>query len=514
MSSKQRRSVPLPALGLDVSKPGEWIDLRATAACQNVEIRRTLIQKRPGSTILGASLGQRVQAIFDFDDGQATHFFRIGNTKAEKYNQATNTWASVLATPLTGSDPFKVSYAFPLLGGARIAVITNGVDLIKKNTGAGNFINLGGTPPKCKYLLDFGGYLLLAYVIDGGTTFFTRVQWCDTGNVESWTAGPGSDAGSAELLEDSDDITGIGRFGQYASVHKRSSIYVGYLTGTSAVFRFDRRATGAGTVSNSSIITLPTGEQAFLATDGIRLFNGVTAPTIESPVMDELREFMNPEHIQKSCATLVKELDEYWIGIPIGSQTEPETIYKFNYLSRQCYKDKRPLLVAMGTYRNTTESDWDSDPEIWDSDITSWDAVIDLSLNSVIAFGFSNGSVSKRDTSANDDAVAIDSFWESKDFVSSDFPNIGEGQMMRWTALQIVAKGQSVFVEYSINNGGTWTPMGTFALTSDYPPDETGIVAYLDVVASRCRFRFSNAVVNESFTLKQFFPEAIPRELR
>lgn len=115
MSVKACQSVPIPVLGLDVSKPGEWLDLRATSACQNIEIRRSLVVKRPGQTALGASLGERVQALFDFDDGQATHFIRVGNTKVEQYNQVTNAWASVIAAPLTGTDADRVSYAFPLL---------------------------------------------------------------------------------------------------------------------------------------------------------------------------------------------------------------------------------------------------------------------------------------------------------------------------------------------------------------------------------------------------------------
>lgn len=510
MATKLRQSIPIPARGLDVSKPGEYLDLRATVSCQNIEIVRAIVQKRRGQAALGSSMSERVQALFDFDDGQATHFLRIGNTKAEEYNQSTDAFASILGgTPLTGTDDDRVSYAFPILSGARIAVFTNGIDEIKKWTGSGSAAALGGTPPKAKFVLDFGGYLLLAYITDDGTgnTRFTRVQWCDAGDIEEWAAG---DAGSVELLEDSDDITGMGRYGLYASVHKRNSIYVGYLTNTSAVFRFDRKATGRGTVANDTIKTLPTGEQAFLARDGIALFNGVTSPLIESPIADELREFMNPEHIHKACATIVRELDEYWVGIPIGSQTEPETIYKFNYNSRQCYKDRRPLLVAMGEYRNTTDASWDSDPDSWDSDTTRWDDVVDLSLNPVVAFGFSDGAVHKRDTSANDEGEAIEAFWESKDFTSRDF-KLPDGLMMRWQEIPIIAKGQSVTVQYSINGGTSWTTIGTFSLSSDYPEDGAIPIGYFDVIAKRCRFRFLNNEVDESFAIKQFFPTAVPQ---
>lgn len=517
MATKQRRAIAIPALGLDVSKPGEWLDQRATTDCQNIEIRRMLIQKRPGMTVLGSSLGERVQAIFDFDDGQATHFFRIGNTKAQKYNQATDAWSSVLAAPLTGTDDDRVSYAFPLLNAARIAVISNGIDPIMKNTGSGNFAALGGTPPKAKFLLDFGSYLLLAYITDDGSgnTFFTRVQWSDTGNIEEYALG---DAGSVELLEDSDDITGMGRWGQYVTVHKQGiaggSIYVGYLTNTSAVFRFDRKATGAGTAANATILTLPTGEQAFLARDGIRLFNGVTAPTIESPIMDELRDFMNPEQVQKSCAKIIKELDEYHVALPIGSQTEPETVYKYNYLSRQCYKDRRPLLVAMGEYRNTTESDWDSDSEAWDTDTTRWDDIADLSLNPITAFGFSDGDVAKRDTSANDAGDAIDAFWVSKGFRSGDF-GLPDGLLMRWSSVRFIAKGQAMEVFYStVDENGPWTSLGNFTLASSYPTANDGTRGYFDVKSEVCYFKFANATLDQSFAMKEFFPEAVPGEYR
>lgn len=511
MAKQLRKSIPTPALGLDVSKPGEWIDPLATTNCRDVEIRRSVVMKRPGTVELGTPLGERIQALFDYDDGQATHFLRIGNTLAQQYSQSLDAWTTILAAALTGTDSDRVSYAFPLLSAARIAVFTNGIDNVKKWTGAGVAADLGGTPPKCRFLLDYGGYLVLAYILDGGNTFPLRVQWSDTGDIEQWATG---DAGSVELLDDSENLTGLGRFGPYITAHKKNSIYVGYLTGTSSVFRFDRKATGAGAAANNSIQQLPTGEQIFLASDGIRLFNGVTAPLIESPIMDELREFMNPENVAKACSTVIKELDEYWVGIPIGSQTEPETVYKFNYASRQVYKDRRPLLVSMGDYRNTTTASWDDDPEPWDTDTTRWDQVTDLSLNPVQAFGFSNGKTTKRSTNANDDGEAIESFWVSKGFKSSDF-GLEDGILMRWNGIQIIAKGQGVTVEYStVSEEGPWIAIETFVLASSYPVELDDFVGYFDAVSELCFFKFSNMNVDETFTLKQFFPQATPRETR
>jgi len=114
-------------------------------------------------------------------------------------------------------------------------------------------------------------------------------------------------------------------------VHKPSSIYIGHLVSGSAIFQFDRRATGVGTIANNTIVNIPTGEQIFLSKDGLRIFNGITAPLIPAPINDELRRGINPEKIHKAYGILVREKDEVWIGIPIGDLEYGYNIYKYNY---------------------------------------------------------------------------------------------------------------------------------------------------------------------------------------
>jgi hypothetical protein len=87
-------------------------------------------------------------------------------------------------------------------------------------------------------------------------------------------------------------------FGTYLCIHKKTCIYIGTLVSSSKIFQFDRRVTQAGTIANDTIVNLPSGQQVFLAEDGIRLFNGVTAPLIESPINDEIRDGLNKEYIR------------------------------------------------------------------------------------------------------------------------------------------------------------------------------------------------------------------------
>lgn len=510
MARRSKLITPLPVLGIDKSKPGEYVAARASTNARNVRIKRSVIEKRPGTGSLGVSLAERVMFLTELDDGLTTHFVRIGMTKFEELNKDTLIWTSRAHAALTGTITDQFSVAYPLLSGSRILVYTNGKDAVRKWTGSGNDAVLGGSPPLAEFVLAYSGYLLLLNIIDGGTRFPWRIQWCDTGLPETWSGG---NAGSQNLLEDSNDITGGGYFGQYFTVHKENAIYVCYLTQNSTVFRFERRDTGAGTISHKTIQSLPTGEQAFLARDGIRVFNGTNAPLIESPINDEIRDFLNPENAYKAWSKVVRELDEYWVGFPIGSDTEPDTIFKFNYVTRQCHIDKRTNVCAIGEFRNTQgQVTWDELATTWDGWNGAWDDIFLASLNPVLVFGTSAGVTTQQDNSSSDNGTAIDAYWDSKDFVADDF-GLDAGLLMEWQGAHIWARGSgSIDVYYSLDGGASFALAGSITLTSDYPADVSPQIVYFDGFSSRCRLRVRHTTNAQRFDMKQFALMAVPRE--
>ena len=448
----------------------------------------------------------------ELEAGINTWMVRVGLTKAEVLNKSAETWASIANTALNGTADQPVDFAFPVLSAVRTMVYTNNNDNIRKFNGTGTDADLGGSPPKCKYVLDFGGYLLLAHIIDSGTTFPTRVQWSDSGDPENWSTG---NSGSQELLEDSLEITGLNRFGDFVCVHKERSISLGQLVDTSEIFRFSRKETGVGTIANGSIQNLPDGTQIFLARDGLRLFNGITTVLIPSPVIDELRDSVNPEYAHMSTSVLVKDLDEYWIAIAIGSQTKPETIYKYNYRTRQVYKDPYTDLTAMALMKRTDAESWDSDSDSWDSDTTRWDSVTELALHRQVVFGNEDGETFLRDTSSNDGSTAIDSIFDTKDFTVDDVqPGFNLGQMVRWKGIDLWAIGNGVTLYYSTDSGTTWNLIGTASLTSVYPTDDAPNIKYFDVLSSKVRFRLRNNTLSQSWSLKKYALEFNVRERR
>ncbi len=449
-------------------------------------------------------------------DGTDTHIGTlIGfSDSADDTGALTYTADTITYRLMTGTTADVFSVATPILSGERILVFSNFVDDIRKYTGTGNTADLGGSPPKAKFLQEYGPYLVLAH-IDDGSAYKKRmqVQWCDTDDIETWTGG---NSGSVNLLEDGNDITGMNIFGNYLCVHKETSIYLGYLVSTSSVFQFDRKNTGVGTICNNTIQNIGENSQIFLARDGIRVFNGISAELLQGTIVDELRETMNPEYIHKCWSAVVPELNEYWIGVPIGSQTGPDTVYKINYINWQAYKDYMPNIRAVGKYQRTTNFSWNDYTGTWESSTIRWDDISLLSLHQTVMYGDSSGVCTKRDSAySNDNGTAIDGYIDTKDFTIADFgQGYTPGQLVRWLEMQIIAKGSNVTLKYSTDSGTTWTEVDEYSLGSDYPSDGDPVYAYFDTVSSKIRFRFQNDTAGETFSLKDFTLEASAREQR
>lgn len=510
----QKLNIPLPSKGLVVDRPAEYVDSRSQSSVKNMELTRSVIRKRVGTMAMGSTLSERVMRYFELEVGAVLKLFRVGITDVQEYDQGADTWSTVANAALTGSAADPVDYAFPVLSGERIAVFTNGIDNIRKIGITGNDADLGGTPPKAKYCQAFGSYVFLANITNDGSgnAFPNRVQWSDTGDPETWTGG---NSGSKELLDDSEFITGINLFSNYLVIHKPSSIYVGQLVSTSDVIVFDRKSTGVGTVAGATIVNLPSGEQIFLASDGIHVFNGITAPLIDSPIQDELRESMNAEHLNKCQGVYVEELDEYHVSIPIGSETEPSTVYRYNMRTKQVFKNMMPELTAMGLYTNTQQLRWSDFAVPWSSVSIRWNSRVAQSLSPLLIYGDSSGNSTKRSTTVNNDSgVAIDAQFETKEFTANDFGVSNIDTTMRWTGLELWAKGNNVDISYSTDGGTSFTNIGTVSLDSDYPTDASPLEVYFDFFSSGAIFRFRNNTLGETFHVKKYQIKAIIREER
>ena len=498
--------------GIDTSVPAEYIDNSSSRNSENFEVSRGVITKRDGTVQLGAIIGGtksyiEVMGGRFFSREGVDYNIRIGKEYIERYEPTTDHWIDISGAYLTGESDDIIDTAIPLLSGNPILCITNGIDNIRKWTATGNTADLGGSPPKAKFIQEYKTYLICANIV-GGTDVFLRVQWCDTADPEDWSTG---NAGSVDLVEDGDEITGLNLFGDYICVHKENSIYLGYPVSSTNIFQFVRKATGVGAIANRSIQNMPNGEQIFLAKDGLYLFNGVNCRTLSPAINEEIRDSLNTEYIHKTWSVLVREKREVWIGIPVGSNNYGEVVYKYNYETGIILKDTRTKANAGWLGRSSSGLSWDDMSGSWDSQTGRWDGTgLIEDSDSIIISDYDGYTYAVSNSTRDDDGVAVSAKWVTKDYQDS------QQRIARFNKLELWAKGSSVKVEYSTDQGETWVEMvdSPMTLSDTYPSMDAPDIFYFDVVSSTIRFRFSNSTSEESLAIKQFIISYIPREER
>jgi len=496
--------------GIDISIPSEYIDDSSSRNSENFEISRGVLAKRVGSIKLGGVIGGTCVEIMggrEFNREDVNYNVRVGLYKIERYNSTTSAWVDITGDDFTGSNLDLISTAIPLLAGKPILCVTNGIDPIQKWTATGDAADLGGTPPICKFIQEYKTYLICAN-ITGGTDVGQRVQWCDTANPENWSTG---NAGDVDLIEDGEPITGFNLFGNYLCVHKERSIYLGYPVSGTAVFQFDRKSTGVGCIANGSIQNLPSGEQIFLAKDGLYLFNGVSCKTLSQAINEEIRDSINAEYAKKAWSVLVRSKKEVWVGIPIGGSNYGETVYKYNYETGIVMKDVRTKANTAWIGSSTAGLSWDEMTGTWDDQTSRWDgAGLAKGADIVNISTYDGYTYSISESVRNDDGVAVSAQWVTKDYQDS------QQLISRFNKLELWAKGSSVKVEYSIDQGETWVEMidSPHTLTDSYPNIDSPDIFYFDAVSSLIRFRFSNNNLGEALSIKQFIISYTPREAR
>jgi hypothetical protein len=157
--------------------------------------------------------------------------------------------------------------------------------------------------------------------------------------------------------------------------------------------------------------------------------------------------------------------------------------------------------MAFGAYKRITGADtWDTigtATTTWDELTIRWNDVSLEELSPLNIYGDADGVLYQdNETVLNLAGVAIDSWWDTKDFV------VGDGyrrQTTNWMSLGFEATGDAITVYYSTDLGESWSAGVEFTLT-----DEWKMYRYdLNVNAPQIRFRFENNALSETFELRQ-----------
>ncbi len=496
----QRRPILIPVEGLDYSKPSTFINDRAGFP-KNMRYYRAEMRKNPGKIKYGATAltGQVMgYGVLELSTG-SKYLVRASKTEIQRYNTATEDWVSISSSaPSGGDDDFFFFANIPESG---IIIITNGVNAIRKWTGSGNNSALGGSPPKAKYCAYLSPYLLLAYTDDGVTKSPWTVQWCDTGDPETWSGG---NAGSQVLSDEPSAIQNIMKLNEYAAVYKKNSIWLGRKVDTSDVFLLDCVKTGVGLFSSRALVDVE-GVHYFLGSDDVYAFSGSQLSSTGEKVRDEIFSKIDRSKNNRCFAISIKELNEVWFFITVVGKGWPTEVWKYNYRTGFWYYDTCDDLTAAIMWEKTSSETWDDQTLTWDEAILRWDDNVNIESWEEIIFGRDDGYSLKLDyTITNDDGTVVDAEYQSIDFIADELEF-----EKRWEQLDLWLKGPgNIYVDYSTDYGATWTniPYSTtqayIAATDVYTKYEM----YFDVIAEHMRFRLRNSGSNETFYIRNLYP--------
>lgn len=163
-----------------------------------------------------------------------------------KYAPATATWADVSRTATYAA---AVSWKFEKFGNVCYATdISNELQSFDLATST-TFQNVGGSPPKARYIATVRDFLVLANL----SGFPYRVRWSGFNNAELWTSALTTQSDFQDLPGRGGLIQGIVP-GEYGTVFQEDSIWVMRYTGPPTVFTFDEVERGRGTPSAGSIV--------------------------------------------------------------------------------------------------------------------------------------------------------------------------------------------------------------------------------------------------------------------
>lgn len=135
----------------------------------------------------------------------------------------------------------------------------------------GRFADLGGSPPKAKFLAVVRDFVMCGYTDDTDGEKPYRIRWSGIGDYDSWAV-------SADTQADFQDISDMGAVtglvgGEYATILMEKGIVRAQYVGSPLVFEFDKVQLNRGCKISGSVVSL--GRNVFyLSDDGFYVFDG------------------------------------------------------------------------------------------------------------------------------------------------------------------------------------------------------------------------------------------------
>lgn len=383
-------------------------------------------------------------------------------------------------TPLTGDDNdfLEADMLREVTDNDVTLGLTNNADEMLRWSGTGAATALitewpaGVTSLLAMQILQFKDHWHLFAVTENGNPYPTRVRWGNTAKLGDFINGNAS----YQDLRGGDWIKrAVLMSADHVAVLKAHSIWVGYATGGTDIFKYEQQVPGLGTMAGRTAVSI-NGNVYFLGWDDVYRYEGITWEKIGGGIRAELFRGLNVAEIERAFAVVHEAQNEYWLCVPYAKSTYCNTVFVYNYAlekwtARHEFADD---LVAAAWYQSQNIiTIGDLQGTIGDQTWRFGD-MLGTQDAPVVVFMDADGRMYPYNhlaftDDADGDETPIDGWFTSKDFM---FTALKGRQVI--IGLDIYHEPPSTMtVEYSIDKGVTWTGSAELTAVSGEQPSQT-----------------------------------------
>jgi len=302
--------------------------------------------------------------------------------------------------------------------------------------------------------------LFLINTIEDGEAHPRRVRRCDNGDPTNWIDGEGT-AGYNDLLDEEDPLQGAEVLGPYLIVYAERQIIRGEFVNTGGVtFDFQTMIRGEGVISTCSMADVGDSHIVMCQSNIYLYRGGFDLDPVGDNVYYRLygsKGSMSPANKHKVFAFYVEELDEVWFFFP-----DTKAVSGCNRLLRYNVGEKswterefQQEFIGFGFFESRSSRPWSSLIGSWRQQIWRWNerTLLSSSPTTHLCCSEENQVMEYDYVDTLDDGVPIAYTVETKDFLAPD-------SIHRFDMLEMGIRGIDVLVQYSVDEGITWVPLG------------------------------------------------------
>ena len=238
-------------------KFGEWLPDQAALSspgvteAQNIQPHGTGFRSWGSLATDSTALSAKARGAVAMIDGDANVRMFAGDA-TKLYRYAGGTYTDKSKSGGYNNDTLD-NWNFLKFGTQVIA--TNYADNIQIGPidGSSAFADLGGSPPKARFINSVRSFVVLGDILSGSAEHPTRVQWSGQNNETSWGTVPSTQADFQDLVGNGGKIMAI-TGGDIGVIFQERSIWEMRYEGPPLVWSFNEVSVGIGTPSEGSVV--------------------------------------------------------------------------------------------------------------------------------------------------------------------------------------------------------------------------------------------------------------------